>query len=96
MPAQQVLRIFLLLSGKTDNVVKDGLSCSVGALETSAPPKCATVRVRRPIGFRPPSDRIPSDIRSDSVRRPIGFRSPFDRVAFAIRCIKLRLLMFKK
>ena len=30
-------------------------SCSVGALETSAPPKCATVRVRRPIGFRPPS-----------------------------------------
>ena len=25
MPAQQVLRIFLLLSGKTDNVVKDGL-----------------------------------------------------------------------
>ena len=23
--------------------------------ETSAPPKCATIRVRRPIGFRPPS-----------------------------------------
>ena len=26
--------------------------------------------VRRPIGFRPPSDRIPSAIRLDSVRRP--------------------------
>ena len=26
--------------------------------------------VRRPIGFRPPSDRIPSAARSDSVRRP--------------------------
>ena len=52
------------------------ISCSVGALETSAPPKCATVRVRRPIGFRPPSDWIPSAVRSDSVRRPIGFRPP--------------------
>ena len=51
-------------------------SCSVGALETSVPPKCATVRVRRPIGFRPPSDRIPSAVRLDSVRRPIGFRPP--------------------
>ena len=44
-------------------------SCSVGALETSAPPKCATVRVRRPIGFRPPSDRFPFAVRLDSVRR---------------------------
>ena len=44
--------------------------------ETSAPPKCATVRVRRPIGFRSPSYQIPSAIRSDSVRRPIGFRPP--------------------
>ena len=44
-------------------------SCSVGALETSAPPKCATVRVRRPIGFRSPSDQIPSAVRLDSVRR---------------------------
>ena len=32
--------------------------------------------VRRPIGFRPPSDQIPSAVRSDSVRRPIGLRSP--------------------
>ena len=38
--------------------------------------------VRRPIGFRPPSDRIPFAARSDSVRRPIGFRSPSDRIAF--------------
>ena len=52
------------------------ISCSVGALETSAPPKCPTVRVRRPIGFRPPSDRFPSAVRSVSVRRPIGFRPP--------------------
>ena len=29
--------------------------------------------VRRPIGFRPPSDRIPSAVQSDSVRRPINF-----------------------
>ena len=52
------------------------ISCSVGALETSAPPKCATVRVRRPIGFRPPSDRIPFAVQSVSVRCPIGFRPP--------------------
>ena len=32
--------------------------------------------VRRPIGFRPPPDRIASAVRSDSVRRPIGFRPP--------------------
>ena len=38
--------------------------------------------VRRPIGLRPPSDRIPFAARSDSVRRPIGFRSPSDRIAF--------------
>ena len=43
------------------------------------------VRVRRPIGFRPPSDRIASAVRSDSVRRPIGFRSPSDQIASAVR-----------
>ena len=32
--------------------------------------------VRRPIGFRSPSDRIPYAVRLDSVRRPIGFRPP--------------------
>ena len=47
----------------------------VGAAETAAPP---TVSVRRPIGFRPPSDRVPSAVRLDSVRRPIGFRSLHD------------------
>ena len=30
--------------------------------------------VRRPIGFRPPPDRIPSAVRSDCVRRPIRLR----------------------
>ena len=32
--------------------------------------------VRRPIGFRPPSDQIPSAVQSDCVRRPIRFRTP--------------------
>ena len=49
--------------------------CLVGAAETAAPP---TVSVRRPIGFRPPSDRFPSAVRSGSVRRPIGLRSLHD------------------
>ena len=61
-------------------------SCSVGALETSAPPKCATARVRRPIGFRPPSDQIPSAVRSDSVLRPIGFRPPSVEKCWEKRC----------
>ena len=39
--------------------------CLVGAAETAAPP---IVSVRRPIGFRPPSDRVPSAVRLDSVR----------------------------
>ena len=34
---------------------------------------------------RPPSDRIPSAVRSDSVRRPIRFRPPSDRIPFAVR-----------
>ena len=41
-----------------------------------------TDSVRRPIGFRPPSNQIPSAARSDSVRRPIGFRSPSDWIPF--------------
>ena len=40
--------------------------------------------VRRPIGFRPPSDRIASAARSDCVRRPIGFRPPSNQIAFAV------------
>ena len=61
-----------------DNRLPVGL---VGAAETAAPP---IVSVRRPIGFRPPSDWFPSAVRSDSVRRPIGFRPPSDRVPFAV------------
>ncbi len=56
--------------------------CLVGAAETAAPP---IVSVRRPIGFRPPSDRVPSAVQSVSVRRPIGFRSPSDWIPFAAR-----------
>ena len=39
--------------------------CLVGAAETAAP---SIVSVRRPIGFRPPSDRVPFAVRLDSVR----------------------------
>ena len=48
------------------------------------------VRVRRPIGFRPPPDQIASAVQSDSVRRPIGFRSPSDRIPSAARldCVR--------
>ena len=40
--------------------------------------------------LRPPSDRIPSAVRSDSVRRPIRFRSASDRIAFGVRsdCVR--------
>ena len=58
--------------------------------ETSAPPKCATVRVRRPIGFRPPSDRIPFAVRSVRVRRPIGFRPQSDWIPSAVRSDSVR------
>ena len=39
--------------------------CLVGAAETAAPP---TVSVRRPIGFRSPSDWVPSAVQSVCVR----------------------------
>ena len=59
---------------------------SVGALGTSAPPESTSLKAsRRPIGFRPPSDQIPSAARSDSVRRPIGFCPPSDRIPSAVR-----------
>ena len=45
----------------------------------------ATVRVRRPIGFRTPPNQIPYAVQSDSVRRPIGFRTPSNRIPFAAR-----------
>ena len=53
----------------------------------SVPPFASAVQsvsVRRPIGFRSPSNRIPSAVQSDSVRRPIGFRSPSDQIPFAV------------
>ena len=48
------------------------------------------VRVRRPIGFRPPSNQIASAVQSDSVRRPIGLRPPPNRIASAVRpdCVR--------
>ena len=77
MPAQQVLRIFLLLSGKTDNVVKDGLSCSVGALLALASGKAERRQVH-PLSVPP----FAFAVRSDSVRRPIRFRPPPDRIPY--------------
>ena len=59
----------------------------VGAAETAAPP---TVSVRRPIGFRPPSNRFPSAVQSVSVRRPIGFRPSSDRFLSAVRLDSVR------
>ena len=44
------------------------------------------------IGFRPPSNQIPSAVQSDSVRRPIRFRSPSNQIPFAT----YRLLMSDK
>ena len=55
----------------------------------SVPPLASAVRsvsVRRPIGFRPPSNQIPSAIRSDSVRCPIGFRPPSVEKCWEKRC----------
>ena len=39
--------------------------------------------IRRPIGFRPPSNQIPYAVRSDSIRRPIGFRTLSDDLTTA-------------
>ena len=67
---QQILIcLFLLLFGKTNVVAVVFRRASSAARSDS---------VRRPIRFRPPSDRIPSAVRLDSVRRPIGFRPPSD------------------
>ena len=55
----------------------------------SVPPFAFAVRsvsVRRPIGFRPPSDWIPSAVRLDSVCRPIGFRPPSVEKCWEKRC----------
>ena len=47
------------------------------------------VRVRRPIGLRPPSDQIASAVRSDSVRRPIRFRPPSDHQHTLAKVVKI-------
>ena len=62
-----------------------GIHRSYGALLRLAPDS-----VRRPIGFRPPSDQIPSAVQSDSVRRPIGFRPPSDQIPSAVRRLGVR------
>ena len=75
-------------------------SCSVGAAlarlvhlrqvhPLSVPPFAFAVRsvsVRRPIVFRPPSNRFPSAVRLDSVRSPIGFRPPSVEKCWEKRC----------
>ena len=40
--------------------------------------------------LRPPSDRIPSAVQSDSVRRPIRFRPPSDQIPSAVRSDSVR------
>ena len=66
--------------------------------ETSAPPESVqlrvcvcyafvTVRVRRPIGLRSPSDRIASAVRSDCVRCPIRLRSVPDEKSRGVSLI---------
>ena len=81
-------------------------SCSVGATlarlvhlrqvhPLSVPPFAFAVRsvsVRRPIGFRPPSNRFPSAVRSDSVRSPIGFRPPSVEKCWEKRCKNVVLI----
>ena len=63
--------------------------CSVGALETSAPPKSAPESAPSAIRFRPPPDQIASAVQSDSVRHPIRFRSLHDAISSV--CILRRL-----
>ena len=43
--------------------------------------------------LRPPPNRIPSAVRSDSVRRPIRFRSPSDRIPSAVQSDSVRSTM---
>ena len=49
--------------------------------------------VRRPIGFRPPPDQIPSATQSDSVRHPIRFRTPPNQILSAARSDGVRCTM---
>ena len=85
MPAQQVLRIFfyccpvkLIMWSKTGFLARLVHLRQVHPL--SVPPFASAVQsdsVRRPIGFRPPSDRIPFAVQSDSVRVTMTFHEGF-------------------
>ena len=51
------------------------------------PSRHPTVRVRRPIGFRSPSDQIPSAVRSDSVRRTMTIVETLQHISAVIRSL---------
>ena len=79
----------LLLMGLAEGAVLARLVHLRQVHPLSVPPFASAVRsvsVRRPIGFRPPSDQIPSAVRSDSVRCPIGFRPPSVEKCWEKRC----------
>ncbi len=92
----------MLIDGKEQLVTAStsAKSCSVGAFlarlvhlrqvhPLSVPPFASAVQsdsVRRPIGFRPPSNQIPFAVRSVSVRSPIGFRPPSVEKYWEKRC----------
>ena len=58
--------------------------CRFFGFSHRAPSAARSVPVRRPIGSRPPSDRIASAVRSVPVRRLIGFRSLHDDFSLGI------------
>ena len=39
--------------------------------------------VRRPIGFRPPSNQIPSAVQSDSVRHPMKLATVINNISYS-------------
>ena len=61
-----------------------GLACDI-AYENSL------AGVRRPIGLRPPSNRIAFAVQSDCVRRPIRLRPPSNQIASAVRLYNHRM-----
>ena len=42
---------------------------------------------------RPPPNRIPFAVQSDSVRRPIRFRTPSDQIPYAVQSDSVRVTM---
>ena len=63
-------------------------ACSVGALETSAPPLEVALTALLVYLWAAHLRRFPSATQSVSVRRPIRFRSPPGQIASAARCHK--------